>query len=60
MGRHLCYIIEKQSKGKKALIQHYEDGFVGNKKEGYKEVKNGDYDIAPIRLLRYKKYMEED
>jgi len=48
MGRHLVFILERD--GKKGLIQHLEDGYVGNKREGYKKVKKGDRDIVQLRL----------
>ena len=48
MGRHLVFILARY--GKKGLIIHLEDGYVGNKREGYKKVKNGDRDIVPLRL----------
>ena len=53
MGRHAIKIIFR--KGRKALITHLEDGYVGNKKEGYKKVIPGDGDICLIRHCRRNK-----
>lgn len=49
MGRHKVKILE--SHGKKALIMHYDWGYVGNQREGYKDVEPGDKDLVPIRLI---------
>ena len=46
-GRHIIKIILQ--KGKKALIEHRECGFVGNKKIGYKSVGFPMRDIVLIR-----------
>ena len=53
MGRHKIGILSKD--GKKAIIMHLENGYVGNKSEGYKHIHKYDKDIAPMRLLRRKK-----
>ena len=48
MGRHRVKIIIKGSK--KALIEHLESGFVGNKREGYKSVSLNERDVVPLRI----------
>jgi hypothetical protein len=41
--------------GKKKLIMHLENGYVGNKKCGYKNVRCFDIDIALTRCCRRNK-----
>lgn len=53
MGRHKIFITDIQ--GNKSMIIHLEEGFVGNKTEGYKKVKFPDMDITVTRNCRYKK-----
>ena len=53
MGRHAVYIII--ANGKNCLIRHLQSGYVGNKEIGYKNVKFGDLDNAPTRLLRNRR-----
>lgn len=50
LGRHEIFIMGTY--GKKVLIVHLEEGYVGNKKCGYKDVKPGDMDIVLIRHCR--------
>lgn len=47
MGRHIINIIVQ--KGKKALIEHQQNGYVGNQKVGYKSVCFPMRDIVLIR-----------
>ena len=47
MGRHVIKIIFQ--KGKKALIEHQQSGYVGNQKVGYKSVCFPMRDIVLIR-----------
>jgi len=47
MGRHKIGIL--QSLGKKAVVQHLEKGFVGNKECGYKDVLPHEKDIVLLR-----------
>ena len=58
MGRHLIRLINVGKK--KALIQHLQQGYVGNKQEGYKIVYEGEYDICLIRTCRHKKKGEKN
>ena len=51
MGRHKIRIIKHA--GKKALIEHLEDGYVGNKREGCKQVLAHDHDVCLIRHCNY-------
>lgn len=53
MGRHKIDIIDTMNN--KCYIMHLENGYVGNKREGYKDVFYGDYDIVPFRLCFKKK-----
>jgi hypothetical protein len=53
MGRHKCKVIHRSKK--KQLIEHLEEGYVGNSEVGYKQVKQGDKDIAPIRICYRKR-----
>ena len=53
MGRHAVHIII--ANGKNSLIRHLQSGYVGDKKTGYKNVKFGDLDNAPTRLLRNRR-----
>lgn len=46
-GKIKCRILAKE--GNKAYIMYLGRGKVGNKKEGYKEVRIGDLDITMIR-----------
>lgn len=57
MGRIRGIIVMKS--GKKALFRYFESGRVGNKDVGYKEVKPGQRDIIPMRLLRFKRKENE-
>ena len=57
MGRILGVIIIPNKK--KALFEYLEKGRVGNKALGYKDVKCGDQDIVPMRMLRKKKMEAE-
>lgn len=41
-------ILHKDSK--KVLVQYLSDGIVGNKREGYKQIKKNDKDITLIRF----------
>ncbi len=56
MNRHKIKIL--LSAGNKKFIEHLEDGYVGNKKVGYKKVKSGDRDIAQTRTCRHFDDME--
>ena len=56
MGRHLILLIKIAKK--KALIRHLQQGYVGNKQEGYKIVYEGEYDICLIRHCRYKQVIK--
>ncbi len=56
MKRHKIKILH--SAGNKKFIEHLEDGYVGNKKVGYKKVKKGDRDIAQTRTCRHFDDME--
>ena len=51
MGRHKIKIIDQ--KGKKALIEHLESGYVGNEKIGYKSVC---YPLKDVVLVRHCYY----
>lgn len=53
LGRHQIKILLLANK--KVLIEHQEEGFVGNKKLGYKKVQRGDLDISLTRFCRYNK-----
>ena len=54
LGRHKVEIIKIC--GKKVIVKHLENGYVGNSDAGYKQVKEGDYDIiSAIRNLRRNK-----
>jgi hypothetical protein len=57
MGRHACIIVCHG--GNKLLIMHLQSGHVGNKKQGYKDVRCFDMDICPTRLIRFKKEVPE-
>lgn len=48
MGRHKVRIIKRYDK--KQIIEHLEDGYVGNSECGYKKVKIGNRDITLTRL----------
>lgn len=56
MGRHLIYIISRC--GRKAHIIHRENGYVGNKREGYKQVVENDDDIVLVRHCHKTKKAE--
>ena len=51
MMRHKIKILF--SAGKKKFIEHLEDGYVGNKDVGYKNVKAGERDIVLTRVCRH-------
>ena len=53
MGRHQCIILN--SFGLKSVIMHLENGYTGNKEQGYKRVKCFEIDVVPTRLVRRKK-----
>lgn len=53
MGRHKVKIILRNKR--KQLIEHLEKGYVGNKNEGYKNVKPGEIDVAITRNCRVKR-----
>lgn len=52
-GKHKIKIIFKNKN--KALIQHLEKGYVGNKEIGYKDVKKGNFDITLLRFCWKRK-----
>ncbi|HEC39919.1 hypothetical protein LCGC14_0224690 [marine sediment metagenome] len=47
-GRHKIKVLIQS--GKHAYIKHLEDGYVGNKEIGYKNVKKLEKDITVVRL----------
>lgn len=57
MGRHKICIMHKNKK--KNIIMHMESGYVGNKREGYKNVEPGEYDIVLPRHCEYTNWRKE-
>lgn len=53
MGRHKIEVLLQIFK--KSYIKHLENGYTGNKTEGYKDVVIGEYDITLTRMCRRKK-----